>query len=164
MTPKAELATYMSPTLDSAVVLSIGHGGNMAIWSPAKRISYSLRSVPGTSVYREPSLASLRIGIIDDARRFEARALASKADGSLDATWTCIVGVKPDGSPDLVTPALSAWVQSDTLREPRDISVGGGFTQDQINAEVKAATDPLLARIAGIKAKVAAGAIDVADD
>jgi murein DD-endopeptidase MepM/ murein hydrolase activator NlpD len=31
-------------------------------------------------------------------------------------------------------------------------------------AQVKAATDPLLARIAGIKAKVAAGAVDIADD
>jgi hypothetical protein len=45
-----------------------------------------------------------------------------------------------------------------------DVTGGGGFTQAQLDAAVKAAADPLNARIAGIKQKVAAGAVDIADD
>jgi hypothetical protein len=76
-------------------------------------------------------------------------------------------------TPDISSPVIASWAQSDTrpgheaentLRDPKEITLGGGFTQAQVDAAVKAATDPLNARIAGIKAKVAAGAVDVADD
>jgi murein DD-endopeptidase MepM/ murein hydrolase activator NlpD len=60
---------------------------------------------------------------------------------------------------------IGGWFHSSLVGGLTDeVTVGGGFTQAQLDAAVKTATDPLNARIATIKAKVAAGASDISDD
>jgi hypothetical protein len=46
----------------------------------------------------------------------------------------------------------------------REEQIAGGYSEDQLNAKLQAATDPLRARIDSIKAKVKTFAADVADD
>lgn len=59
---------------------------------------------------------------------------------------------------------VGGWFHSSVVSQLTDEVSAGGFTQAQLDAAVKAATDPLNARIATIKSKVAAGASDISDD
>jgi len=138
---KAQLFAYIAgqPNGGAIVGTVVAQKGADMIYVLPKTKSYDL--LPDTHIFNQPGGAD--IGVDSTARRFIAFGNAATAAGALDASWTCIAGLKADGvTPDFVGPTLAGWVRTDRLTDPRDLPAV------DCTAAVKAATDPLNAAIA----------------